>query len=233
MISLDVSPIAGVTLASGSASAPVTVNAIVTETDPVLTVVQATIHWGDGSTKTVTGTSPLHVAEVRSFNAGTYDIRVVARNFDTVPAVKSSYAQLVVRVAGVVATSTQGPVIFGPIPPRLNGFPGPADWKFDVATDLAVLEASVTAILLTRKGERVFEPDFGSNITRLIFDLNNDDLSSALRTEITDAVAKWEPRVELLDIKTQRGNKVLTVLAAFRSKLSPTTFLLQLPYTTP
>lgn len=50
-------------------------------------------------------------------------------------------------------------------------------------------------LLLTAKGERYFEPEFGTNIRAVLFEniTNEEEFSTRLRDEISSAISKWLP----------------------------------------
>jgi len=63
------------------------------------------------------------------------------------------------------------------------------------------ISRSIRNIIFTSPGEKPFSPDFGSNVTRVLFD-NIDDLSAlTIRDEIEDSIRKYEPRVSLIEVK--------------------------------
>lgn len=55
-------------------------------------------------------------------------------------------------------------------------------------------------LLRTRKGERVFHPEYGMDIEYLLFELITDDVSLELEVRTKQAITKWEPRVQILSI---------------------------------
>jgi len=55
-------------------------------------------------------------------------------------------------------------------------------------------------LLLTRKGERVFQPEFGSDIYSLLFEQISDDLSDRLIESLTDDINLWLPYIIINDI---------------------------------
>lgn len=55
-------------------------------------------------------------------------------------------------------------------------------------------------LLRTRKGERVFHPEYGMDIEYLLFELITDDVSLELEVRTKQAITKWEPRVKILSI---------------------------------
>ena len=62
------------------------------------------------------------------------------------------------------------------------------------------IEYSILAILGTAKGERVMRPDFGSSIHDFIFAPNNATTHGLLGYHVRDALAFWEPRIEVTDV---------------------------------
>ena len=62
---------------------------------------------------------------------------------------------------------------------------------------------SVRNLILTRRGERFFNPILGSEVSALLFE--NIDLltASAIKEEITLTIENFEPRVELTEVKVE------------------------------
>jgi len=59
-------------------------------------------------------------------------------------------------------------------------------------------------LLLTRKGERIFQPNFGTNLLDLIFEPNTDELVGLIQDTIQEAISVWLPYiiVEQIDVVT-------------------------------
>lgn len=84
-------------------------------------------------------------------------------------------------------------------------------WKFSVEPDengqiaMARYEESIRQaiwiILGTAKGERVMRPDFGCGIYDLVFAVNNPTTAGLVAEEVRQALALWEPRINLLDVQ--------------------------------
>lgn len=57
-------------------------------------------------------------------------------------------------------------------------------------------------LLLTAKGERYFEPDFGTDIRSILFENITDEqeFSNRLRGEITSAITRWLPYLVISEI---------------------------------
>ena len=68
-------------------------------------------------------------------------------------------------------------------------------------TDLKAIDQSINTILLTNFYEKPFQPTFGSDLRRLLFELNTTVSEPYARDIVKDAIEKWEPRVEVLDVK--------------------------------
>ena len=58
-------------------------------------------------------------------------------------------------------------------------------------------------LLLTRKGERVFQPNFGSNIPSLLFEQMNSSLEADLEQSLRDDIGFWLPYIVIDDILIQ------------------------------
>jgi len=71
-----------------------------------------------------------------------------------------------------------------------------------VSYDKDVIKKSIITLIKTPKGGRIYEPDLGTNLNRLVFDLNLEKVKNVAKVEIEEVIKKYEPRVELLGIKT-------------------------------
>ena len=65
---------------------------------------------------------------------------------------------------------------------------------------------SIRNIVLTTPGEKFFDPDFGSNVSRLLFENVDDITASQIQEEIEFSINNYEPRVKLLDVKVIADN---------------------------
>jgi len=59
----------------------------------------------------------------------------------------------------------------------------------------------VCVLLGINKGEYLYLPEYGTDLRKRIFDPIN--VTSLIESDIKIAIAKFEPRVELVDIKTE------------------------------
>jgi|TARA_R100001163_G_C4875311_1_gene75196 phage baseplate assembly protein W len=67
--------------------------------------------------------------------------------------------------------------------------------------DETAIARSVRNLVLTRPGERFFNPNLGSRVYESLFD-NVDDISASIvEDDIRDTVDNYEPRVKLVSVK--------------------------------
>ena len=65
------------------------------------------------------------------------------------------------------------------------------------------IEESIRVILGTAKGERKMRPNFGCDIHNLVFAPNNATTWGMASHYVEEALAFWEPRIELLGVDTR------------------------------
>jgi len=83
-------------------------------------------------------------------------------------------------------------------------------WKFppqlDARGNIALVheeqdvEEAIRMILLTNKGERMMRPEFGSELATLVFAPNDAATAGLARRYVTEALARWEPRIKVAEI---------------------------------
>jgi len=72
--------------------------------------------------------------------------------------------------------------------------------------DEDAVKFSVKNIILTKKGERLSDPNFGTNLYKLLFENISGDTLIDIETEIEYALESYEPRVNLLGVDVQQSN---------------------------
>ena len=72
---------------------------------------------------------------------------------------------------------------------------------FKRKTNNDLIKESITRILLTSKGERVNNPEFGSNLQSFLF--SHADFEE-IEQDIKESLKRWEPRAALQNIYTRR-----------------------------
>lgn len=64
-------------------------------------------------------------------------------------------------------------------------------------TDEEAIKADLMHLLFTGKNQRYYYPDFGTNLYRYIFDMNDDITSSAIKDEINMSIKKFIPKLNI------------------------------------
>ena len=67
-------------------------------------------------------------------------------------------------------------------------------------SNTSAIARSIRNIVFTSPGEKVFDPNFGSNVSKLLFEIVDDVSALAIRDEIENSIRNHEPRVELIDV---------------------------------
>lgn len=68
------------------------------------------------------------------------------------------------------------------------------------------INQSLKNIILTDLGERLFQPNLGSNIRAMLFENNVESNISALEYYVTQSIEINEPRVNLIGVEIQLGS---------------------------
>ncbi len=69
-----------------------------------------------------------------------------------------------------------------------------------LASGEAAIARSIELILSTAKGERRMRPHFGCGIHDLVFAPNDPTTHGLIQSQVRDALAWWEPRIEVIDV---------------------------------
>jgi|TARA_Y100001958_G_C21213043_1_gene538623 phage baseplate assembly protein W len=62
-------------------------------------------------------------------------------------------------------------------------------------------------LLLTKKGERIAQPNFGSGLQDLLFEQIDDEFEGKLVDTVTEAVQTWLPYINIEDIDVNMSNE--------------------------
>ena len=71
-----------------------------------------------------------------------------------------------------------------------------------VKNDTAIAR-SIRNLVLTTPGERFFNPDIGSGVSKVLFETIDEISSSVIRDEIEETIIRYEPRVKLEDVRVK------------------------------
>jgi uncharacterized protein len=105
--------------------------------------------------------------------------------------------------------------------------------RLSTAAEEESVRQAILIILRTAKGERVMRPDFGCNLHELVFAPNNRSTQAAAVFEVREALQRWEPRIELMQVDAaaagHRG-EVLLISIECRMRSTDNRFNLVYPF---
>jgi len=85
-----------------------------------------------------------------------------------------------------------------------------ANNTFDLAYDnITALKANLQNLLSTKRGERINQPLFGTNLHQFIFEQQSDQLNQKIFDEIQRSVSFWIPQVTILQIEVTSTQDML------------------------
>ena len=82
-------------------------------------------------------------------------------------------------------------------------FANPMSGDIGKKTGANAVKGAIYSILKTNFNERVFAPEFGTGIRGLLFEQMNPITEERLKKEVESAVARHEPRAEVLGISVE------------------------------
>lgn len=75
-------------------------------------------------------------------------------------------------------------------------------------TTIQQAKSNLINLILTKKGERVSQPDFGCDVWRILFEpIIDGEIDNKVETTITDAVAQWLPYIQINQIFLEYTNE--------------------------
>jgi uncharacterized protein len=102
----------------------------------------------------------------------------------------------------------------------------------DVADEDSVEEA-IEIILGTSPGERVMRPEFGCGIWELVMEANTAQLHGRVQARVREALVRWEPRIDVLDVRVEsppEQRNVLLIRIDYRIRSNNAFFNLVYPF---
>ena len=69
-----------------------------------------------------------------------------------------------------------------------------------VSKDASAIKQAIVNLLLTNKGERLMNPDYGSDIRKYLFEPLDYGTSYLIKGNIESTISKFEPRISVLRI---------------------------------
>ena len=71
-------------------------------------------------------------------------------------------------------------------------------------------------LLLTRKGERYMQPNFGTDIYKTLFQNNTNDIRSELKTSLIDDIEYWLPYISVNDVVVSSSDDMHAISIALK-----------------
>jgi len=100
----------------------------------------------------------------------------------------------------------------------------PEGFFYKTKTILEQAKANLRNLLLTSKGERVMQPEFGSTLTDILFE-QGPDVQNQIDEAIRDATSSWLPYININDIVVIQGDSnIVDVSIDFSVSLEPDSF---------
>jgi len=79
---------------------------------------------------------------------------------------------------------------------------------FDQTFDInQVAKVNLRNLLMTRKGERPLNPEFGTGLHGLIFDHNTEELGELVKQIIISSTEKYLPYITITEVDVNRSNE--------------------------
>ena len=89
--------------------------------------------------------------------------------------------------------------------------PGTGD--FSTLKNEEAIKQAVRNIVLTAKGEKLFQPQFGSEVRGLLFENYSPFMNQVIIDEITLCLINFEPRIKVISIDLDTDNYDLNALS--------------------
>ena len=104
-------------------------------------------------------------------------------------------------------------------------FANPMSGDIGKKTGAAAVKSAIVAVLKTNHNERMFQPEFGSNIRALLFEQMNPITEQRMKTEVENAIRNHEPRAEILGItvtgQEEQNRYLVSILFNVSSEAEP------------
>ena len=66
--------------------------------------------------------------------------------------------------------------------------------------DKAAIVQAMTALILTRKGERLFQPELGCDVQSILFEPLDFGSAGLIKSSIKETLVRYEPRIRVNDV---------------------------------
>jgi uncharacterized protein len=91
--------------------------------------------------------------------------------------------------------------------------------------DEDAIKESMKNLILTERGERLFQPTLGSNVRKTLFENNTPATLKILQEQVKEVINNFEPRITLIDVEiinNYDSNKVgINIIYYIRNSETP------------
>ena len=101
-----------------------------------------------------------------------------------------------------------------------NGPSGPFNSTYSTKEQI---KSNLINLLLTNKGERIMNPEFGCDLKRMLFEGITDSLTEIIQDVITESINIFIPEVEIVDIivdLSSRDTNTISINVKYRLRIS-------------
>jgi phage baseplate assembly protein W len=75
------------------------------------------------------------------------------------------------------------------------------------STDSKAIKSDLMHLILTRKGERLYNPEFGSDLLKFIFEPNDGRTLSEIKLDIQNTVKRYIPNLNVDDVSVEQSEE--------------------------
>jgi len=75
------------------------------------------------------------------------------------------------------------------------------------STDTDAIKSDLMHLILTRRGQRLYLPSFGTNLLKFIFEPEDSVTLSSIKEEITTVVKKYLPKLQITEISVVQSTE--------------------------
>ncbi|MGQ5640489.1 MULTISPECIES: GPW/gp25 family protein [unclassified Streptomyces] len=113
-----------------------------------------------------------------------------------------------------------------------RGIAFPAAPGLATSAGVRKVEESIRIILGTQYGERVMRPRFGCNLKSLVLAPNDASTANLARYYVEESLARWEPRIELVEVSVENDSlrNALLIGVTYRLRVTASTHHLVYPF---
>lgn len=107
------------------------------------------------------------------------------------------------------------------------------DGRIGLVAGPAAIEQAIAIILGTSAGERVMRPEFGCGIWELVMEPNTAQLHGRVQVRVREALTRWEPRIDVLDVRVEsppEQKNVLLIRIDYRIRSNNAAYNLVYPF---